>query len=199
MKMLRYRIHQDHDYYEAVMTKMFGNPNSTENDYTTSGQVMMLSLNNCYNKIELYDAEQMAESDYINALTPQNKELLNFEEWEKYLKIGKNDTIEIEINKTRELVEMIKEEDFYMNGFDNNEEQYEEEEKNESEENKEDIVEDGTIDLLGMMEMNSTIKNIIGIGLIIMIFLVVIYGLRKIADLKVNKDKNKKKKKIKSK
>ena len=197
MKMLRYRIHQDHDYYEEVMKRVFSNPNSTENDIAKSGRVMMLSLNNCYNKIEIYDAEQIEKSDYINSVTPQNKELLNFEEWEDYVEKGKNDSISTEIDKTKELIEMIREEELMMSGADNRfEEQYEE--QNDSE-NSEDIDEDSTVDLLGMMETNSKVKYIIGIGLIVMIFLSVVYGLIKSAQLNEDKKKNKKKKKIKSK
>ena len=197
MKMIRYRIHQDHDYYEEVMKRVFSNPNSTENDIAKSGRVMMLSLNNCYNKIVIYDAEQIEKSDYINSVTPQNKELLNFEEWEDYVEKGKNDSISTEIDKTKELIEMIREEELMMSGADNRfEEQYEE--QNDSE-NSEDIDEDSTVDLLGMMETNSKVKYIIGIGLIVMIFLSVVYGLIKIAQLNEDKKKNKKKKKIKSK
>ena len=199
MKMLRYRIHQDHDYYEEVMKRVFSNPNSTENDIKKSGRVMMLSLNNCYKKIDIYDAEQIEQSDYINSVTPQNKELLNFEEWEEYVEKGKNDTIESEIDKTKELIEMIREEELNMIGFNDkfaeSAEQYEE--QNDSEENKEEIDEDSTVDLLGMMEMNSKLKYIIGIGLIVMIFLLVVYGLIKLAQFKENKNKKKKKRKAK--
>ena len=64
---------------------------------------------------------------------------------------------------------MIREEELMMSGADNRfEEQYEE--QNDSE-NSEDIDEDSTVDLLGMMETNSKVKYIIGIGLIVMIFL----------------------------
>ena len=92
---------------------------------------------------------------------------------------------------------MIREEELMMSGADNRfEEQYEE--QNDSE-NSEDIDEDSTVDLLGMMETNSKVKYIIGIGLIVMIFLSVVYGLIKIAQLNEDKKKNKKKKKIKSK
>lgn len=216
IKIFRYRMKQDTDYYEKLIYGIYFRGNSSRENLYTSSMFLTIALNTCFTHIDEYDSKQIDNAEYVNSMTPNNIALLNFEMLEPML----NDTnaLSVEMNKANVLSDALErgelslgklfdevEKEFSDFMDDDEEENEEEDDDNESEEDEYsnprefDLSKLKNLELFGYnyLDLSHNVQNIIGIALIILIFGIVIIGLRIIANMKASKEKTKKKKKNK--
>ena len=175
--------------------------------------ILQYSLFECYQNIDYYDAEYIDEKkSEIDIYEEKYIELLNFEKWENLIRKKDENEIqyavmnlqsayrdiqsgEIEINKYNKKSNQQNKKDYNDNYNNYN---YK---KNENENEQVYIPNENEFELFGInfTNLSPTIKNTIGIALIILVFCCVVFGLKWIQNIRGNNNDNKKKKNKKEK
>lgn len=217
IKIFRYRVKQDTDYYKTLIYGIYLRGNHSSENLYTSAMFLTIALNTCFTHIDEYDSKQIDNAEYVNSMTPNNINLLNFEMLE--LMLNNTNALSAEMKKATDLSDSLERGDLSLGKLfedvekelsvfmdDDNEAEYEEdEEESESEQDENSNFKEFDLNKLKNLEvfgynyldLSHKMQNIIGIVLIILIFGIVIIGLRIIANMNPSKEKTKKKKKKK--
>jgi hypothetical protein len=166
-------------------------------------KVISTLLINCYSKVSIDQATEFVNKEDhkdIDALTADNRQLLEVEKWTEIYKKADKDTIYAEMEKMKEASESFfaiqdilkkeSDEEDKRNGINKEDQQAKNEEYIPVDKNKR-----AEITILGfnISEMNPFVKNLIGFVFIFLIFGGLYFGLKKItAPKEAKKKKNKK-------
>lgn len=207
VKIIRSRIMQDREYFQELY-KLFSKSEEAKDQGLQ--RLYSYSLFNCFDQIGYFDAEEIDSSKNVNALTDENKKLIDWEKWEKLERENNVELLEQELRLLSSTIEVFRSGEIDLSYLQNSvgprEQQYDNDNMNEyynqnpnndvnygfnSREKKIDF----SIFGFNFTKLDSFYKNIIGIGLIILVFLFVIIGLKWISNLRNKNTKAKKEKK----
>lgn len=195
VKIIKSRMNQDENYYNEFIEFLSIGSKKEE----ALNKLFSISLLTCYKQITFFDAEEIDNSNKINALTSENKELLNWEKWENLFKSGDQEALNYEMSTLNEGLEDLRSGEINLNYLhqpqgpqDGRPGEYDERLDYISK-NEKKI--DFSIFGFNFTQLSAKAKNLLGISLIILVFLFVIVGLLWINSIRNQNQKNKKKKK----
>jgi len=202
-KLVQSRADQDKEHFKELSQEL--RPEEINN-------IMQYSLFECYQNIDYYDAEFIDEKNIkdINIYQDKYIDLLNFEKWEDLIRKNDEENIRANFMNLQRAYKDIQSGEIKINRYSKktnqkykktyNEESYN---KNENEDDRFYFPNDmnGDFEIFGInfSKLSPKFKNIVGFGLIFLVFICVIMGLRWIQNIRGQNNNNKKKKNKKEK
>ena len=203
IKILKSRMKQDSEYIKHFIDFLTPKFNNNQND--ALNRLISFAMLSCYDKINYYDADSIATSPVeINSLETTNKDLLSLEKWEMLFKENDEQRLNYEMSLLSSSVS-----DFQSGQVDLSALSQSQPNRNQ---NYDDVQEgneqmgnfytrnenDFDLNIFGfnLKNISQMWKNVIGIGLICIVFGSILIGMKWINDIR-EKGKNKKKKKKK--
>ena len=200
IKILKSRMKQDSEYIKHFIDFLTPKFNNNQND--AMNRLISFAMLSCYDKINYYDADSIATSPVeINSLETTNKDLLSLEKWEMLFKENDEQRLNYEMSLLSSSVS-----DFQSGQVDlsalsqsqpNRNQNYDDvQEGNEQmgnfyTRNEDDF--DLNIFGFNLKNISQMWKNVIGIGLICIVFGSILIGMKWINNIR-EEGKNKKKK-----
>ena len=204
IKILKSRMKQDSEYIKHFIDFLTPKFNNNQND--AMNRLISFAMLSCYDKINYYDADSIATSPIeINSLETTNKDLLSLEKWEMLFKENDEQRLNYEMSLLSSSVS-----DFQSGQVDlsalsqsqpNRNQNYDDiQEGNEQmgnfyTRNEDDF--DLNIFGFNLKNISQMWKNVIGIGLICIVFGSILIGMKWISNIREQGKKDKKKKKKK--
>jgi len=172
--------------------------------------ILQYTLFECYQNINYYDAEEIDSKNNkdIDIYQDNYAELLNFEKWEDLLRKKDENSIQYALMDLQKAYRDIQSGEIKINRYQKkpsqrqrkpNTDDYNQKDNDEQFNFPNDMERDFELFGINFSNISPTIKNIIGITLIIFVFVCVIIGLKWIQNIRGSNDKNKKKKNKKDK
>ena len=203
-KLVQSRAEQDKEHFKELSQEL--KPEEVNN-------ILQYSLFECYQNIDYYDAEFLDEKNVkeINAYQDKYIDLLNFEKWEELIRKKDEESIQYNVMNLQRAYRDIQSGEIKINRYPKkNNQKYKKINNNNDDYGKEDDDDryyvpnniDGDFEVFGInfSKLSPTFKNFVGFGLIFLVFICVIMGLRWIQNIRrENKNKKKKNKKEKKK
>ena len=203
-KLVQSRAEQDKEHFKELSQEL--KPEEVNN-------ILQYSLFECYQNIDYYDAEFLDEKNVkeINAYQDKYIDLLNFEKWEELIRKKDEENIQYNVMNLQRAYRDIQSGEIKINRYpkknnqkykkiNNNDDYYGKEEDDDRFYVPNNI--DGDFEVFGInfSKLSPRFKNIVGFGLIFLVFICVIMGLRWIQNIRgENGNKKKKNKKEKKK
>ena len=145
-----------------------------------SNRLISVALLSCYQKLSFFQADDILTKykDFksIPSKTQEFKDLISLEKWAEVLTSGDSERIQAEMGNLQEAAADLRSDDVSLNSYDGerSEENYSEAQDIHYDRNK-------NVDLnifgLNLTELDPFTKNVLGLGLIALVFLSIIYGL----------------------
>ena len=195
VKIIRSRMNQDENYYKELIDFLSIGTKKEE----ALNKLFSISLLTCYKQITFFDAEEIDNSNKINALTSENKQLLNWEKWENLFKSGDQEALNYEMSTLNEGLEDLRSGEINLNYL--HEPQGQQDGRSSEYDERLDYISknekkiDFSIFGFNFTQLDGKSKNLLGISLIVLVFLFVIGGLQWINSIRNQNQKDKKKKK----
>jgi hypothetical protein len=203
IKILKSRMNQDSEYIKHFIEFLTPKFNNNQND--AMNRLISFAMLSCYDKINYYDADSIATSPVeINSLETTNKDLLSLEKWEMLFKENDEQRLNYEMSLLSSSVS-----DFQSGQVDLSALSQSQPNRNQ---NYDDVQEgneqmgnfytrnenDFDLNIFGfnLKNISQMWKNVIGIGLICIVFESILIGMKWINIIREER-KNKKKKKKK--
>ena len=203
IKILKSRMKQDSEYIKHFIDFLTPKFNNNQND--AMNRLISFAMLSCYDKINYYDADSIATSPVeINSLETTNKDLLSLEKWEMLFKENDEQRLNYEMSLLSSSVS-----DFQSGQVDLSALSQSQPNRNQ---NYDDVQEgneqmgnfytrnenDFDLNIFGfnLKNISQMWKNVIGIGLICIVFGSILIGMKWINNIR-EQGKNKKKKKKK--
>ena len=203
-KLVQSRADQDKEHFKELSAEL--RPEEINN-------IMQYSLFECYQNIDYYDAEFIDEKNIkdINIYQDKYIDLLNFEKWEDLIRKNDEESIRENFMNLQRAYRDIQSGEIKINRYSKksnqrNKKTYNEESYNANENDDEDRFYfpndmNGDFEIFGInfSKLSPKFKNIVGFGLIFLVFIFIIIGLRWIQNIRGLNGNNKKKKNKKEK
>ena len=201
-KLVQSHADQDREHFKELSSEL--KPEEVNN-------ILQYSLFDCYQNIDYYDAEFIDEKNIkeINIYQDKYIDLLNFEKWEDLIRKKDEESIQYNVMNLQRAYKDIQSGEIKINRYAkkpnpknrkiNNDNMYEKTDDDDRFFMPNDF--DGDFELFGFnfSKLSPKFKNIVGFGLILLVFICIIIGLRWIQNIRGQntnkKKKNKKKKK----
>jgi len=202
-KLVQSRADQDREHFKELSSEL--KPEEVNN-------ILQYSLFDCYQNIDYYDAEFIDEKNIkeINIYQDKYIDLLNFEKWEDLIRKKDEESIQYNVMNLQRAYKDIQSGEIKINRYAkkpnpknrkiNNDNMYEKTDDDDRFFMPNDF--DGDFELFGFnfSKLSPKFKNIVGFGLILLVFICIIMGLRWIQNIRgQNTNKKKKNKKEKKK
>ena len=202
-KLVQSRADQDREHFKELSSEL--KPEEINN-------ILQYSLFDCYQNIDYYDAEFIDEKNIkeINIYQDKYIDLLNFEKWEDLIRKKDEENIQYNVMNLQRAYKDIQSGEIKINRYAkkpnpknrkiNNDNMYEKTDDDDRFFMPNDF--DGDFELFGFnfSKLSPKFKNIVGFGLILLVFICIIIGLRWIQNIRgQNTNKKKKNKKEKKK
>jgi len=202
-KLVQSRADQDREHFKELSSEL--KPEEVNN-------ILQYSLFDCYQNIDYYDAEFIDEKNIkeINIYQDKYIDLLNFEKWEDLIRKKDEESIQYNVMNLQRAYKDIQSGEIKINRYAkkpnpknrkiNNDNMYEKTDDDDRFFMPNDF--DGDFELFGFnfSKLSPKFKNIVGFGLILLVFICIIIGLRWIQNIRgQNTNKKKKNKKEKKK
>ena len=204
IKILKSRMKQDSEYIKHFIDFLTPKFNNNQND--ALNRLISFAMLSCYDKINYYDADSIATSPIeINSLETTNKDLLSLEKWEMLFKENDEQRLNYEMSLLSSSVS-----DFQSGQVDLSALSQSQPNRNQ---NYDDVQEgneqmgnfytrnenDFDLNIFGfnLKNISQMWKNVIGIGLICIVFGSILIGMKWISNIREQEKKDKKKKKKK--
>jgi hypothetical protein len=204
IKILKSRMKQDSEYIKHFIDFLTPKFNNNQND--ALNRLISFAMLSCYDKINYYDADSIATSPIeINSLETTNKDLLSLEKWEMLFKENDEQRLNYEMSLLSSSVS-----DFQSGQVDLSALSQSQPNRNQ---NYDDVQEgneqmgnfytrnenDFDLNIFGfnLKNISQMWKNVIGIGLICIVFGSILIGMKWISNIREQGKKDKKKKKKK--
>ena len=204
IKILKSRMKQDSEYIKHFIDFLTPKFNNNQND--AMNRLISFAMLSCYDKINYYDADSIATSPVeINSLETTNKDLLSLEKWEMLFKENDEQRLNYEMSLLSSSVS-----DFQSGQVDLSALSQSQPNRNQ---NYDDVQEgneqmgnfytrnenDFDLNIFGfnLKNISQMWKNVIGIGLICIVFGSILIGMKWISNIREQGKKDKKKKKKK--
>lgn len=204
IKILKSRMKQDSEYIKHFIDFLTPKFNNNQND--AMNRLISFAMLSCYDKINYYDADSIATSPIeINSLETTNKDLLSLEKWEMLFKENDEQRLNYEMSLLSSSVS-----DFQSGQVDLSALSQSQPNRNQ---NYDDVQEgneqmgnfytrnenDFDLNIFGfnLKNISQMWKNVIGIGLICIVFGSILIGMKWISNIREQGKKDKKKKKKK--
>ena len=202
-KLVQSRADQDREHFKELSSEL--KPEEVNN-------ILQYSLFDCYQNIDYYDAEFIDEKNIkeINIYQDKYIDLLNFEKWEDLIRKKDEESIQYNVMNLQRAYKDIQSGEIKINRYAkkpnpknrkiNNDNMYEKTDDDDRFFMPNDF--DGDFELFGFnfSKLSPKFKNIVGFGLILLVFICIIIGLRWIQNIREqNTNKKKKNKKEKKK
>ena len=202
-KLVQSRADQDREHFKELSSEL--KPEEVNN-------ILQYSLFDCYQNIDYYDAEFIDEKNIkeINIYQDKYIDLLNFEKWEDLIRKKDEESIQYNVMNLQRAYKDIQSGEIKINRYAkkpnpknrkiNNDNMYEKTDDDDRFFMPNDF--DGDFELFGFnfSKLSPKFKNIVGFGLILLVFICIIIGLRWIKNIRgQNTNKKKKNKKEKKK
>ena len=204
IKILKSRMKQDSEYIKHFIDFLTPKFNNNQND--ALNRLISFAMLSCYDKINYYDADSIATSPVeINSLETTNKDLLSLEKWEMLFKENDEQRLNYEMSLLSSSVS-----DFQSGQVDLSALSQSQPNRNQ---NYDDVQEgneqmgnfytrnenDFDLNIFGfnLKNISQMWKNVIGIGLICIVFGSILIGMKWISNIREQGKKDKKKKKKK--
>ena len=204
IKILKSRMNQDSEYIKHFIEFLTPKFNNNQND--AMNRLISFAMLSCYDKINYYDADSIATSPVeINRLETTNKDLLSLEKWEMLFKENDEQRLNYEMSLLSSSVS-----DFQSGQVDLSALSQSQPNRNQ---NYDDVQEgneqmgnfytrnenDFDLNIFGfnLKNISQMWKNVIGIGLICIVFGSILIGMKWISNIREQGKKDKKKKKKK--
>ena len=204
IKILKSRMKQDSEYIKHFIDFLTPKFNNNQND--ALNRLISFAMLSCYDKINYYDADSIATSPVeINSLETTNKDLLSLEKWEMLFKENDEQRLNYEMSLLSSSVS-----DFQSGQVDLSALSQSQPNRNQ---NYDDVQEgneqmgnfytrnenDFDLNIFGfnLKNISQMWKNVIGIGLICIVFGSILIGMKWISNIREQGKKEKKKKKKK--
>ena len=204
IKILKSRMKQDSEYIKHFIDFLTPKFNNNQND--AINRLISFAMLSCYDKINYYDADSIATSPVeINSLETTNKDLLSLEKWEMLFKENDEQRLNYEMSLLSSSVS-----DFQSGQVDLSALSQSQPNRNQ---NYDDVQEgneqmgnfytrnenDFDLNIFGfnLKNISQMWKNVIGIGLICIVFGSILIGMKWISNIREQGKKDKKKKKKK--
>jgi len=204
IKILKSRMKQDSEYIKHFIDFLTPKFNNNQND--AMNRLISFAMLSCYDKINYYDADSIATSPVeINSLETTNKDLLSLEKWEMLFKENDEQRLNYEMSLLSSSVS-----DFQSGQVDLSALSQSQPNRNQ---NYDDVQEgneqmgnfytrnenDFDLNIFGfnLKNISQMWKNVIGIGLICIVFGSILIGMKWISNIREQGKKEKKKKKKK--
>lgn len=183
---------------------------STEFNQEDINKILQYTLFECYQNINYYDAEDIDSKNIneIDVYQDNYNDLLNFEKWEDLLKRKDENSIQYALMDLQKAYRDIQSGAIKINRYQKrpsqrptkpNMNEYSQRDDEEQFNFPSDMERDFTLFGVNFSNLPPTLKNVIGITLIILVFLSVVVGLKWIKSIRGENDKSKKKKNKKEK
>ena len=203
-KLVQSRADQDREHFKELSSEL--KPEEVNN-------ILQYSLFDCYQNIDYYDAEFIDEKNIkeINIYQDKYIDLLNFEKWEDLIRKKDEESIQYNVMNLQRAYKDIQSGEIKINRYAkkpnpknrkiNNDNMYE---KTDDDDDRFFMPNDfdGDFELFGFnfSKLSPKFKNIVGFGLILLVFICILIGLRWIQNIRgQNTNKKKKNKKEKKK
>ena len=204
IKILKSRMKQDSEYIKHFIDFLTPKFNNNQND--AMNRLISFAMLSCYDKINYYDADSIATSPVeINNLEATNKDLLSLEKWEMLFKENDEQRLNYEMSLLSSSVS-----DFQSGQVDLSALSQSQPNRNQ---NYDDVQEgneqmgnfytrnenDFDLNIFGfnLKNISQMWKNVIGIGLICIVFGSILIGMKWISNIREQGKKDKKNKKKK--
>lgn len=202
-KLVQSRADQDREHFKELSSEL--KPEEVNN-------ILQYSLFDCYQNIDYYDAEFIDEKNIkeINIYQDKYIDLLNFEKWEDLIRKKDEESIQYNVMNLQRAYKDIQSGEIKINRYAkkpnpknrkiNNDNMYEKTDDDDRFFMPNDF--DGDFELFGFnfSKLSPKFKNIVGFGLILLVFICILIGLRWIQNIRgQNTNKKKKNKKEKKK
>ena len=202
-KLVQSHADQDREHFKELSSEL--KPEEVNN-------ILQYSLFDCYQNIDYYDAEFIDEKNIkeINIYQDKYIDLLNFEKWEDLIRKKDEESIQYNVMNLQRAYKDIQSGEIKINRYAkkpnpknrkvNNDNMYEKTDDDDRFFMPNDF--DGDFELFGFnfSKLSPKFKNIVGFGLILLVFICIIIGLRWIQNIRAqNTNKKKKSKKEKKK
>ena len=202
-KLVQSHADQDREHFKELSSEL--KPEEVNN-------ILQYSLFDCYQNIDYYDAEFIDEKNIkeINIYQDKYIDLLNFEKWEDLIRKKDEESIQYNVMNLQRAYKDIQSGEIKINRYSkkpnpknrkiNNDNMYEKTDDDDRFFMPNDF--DGDFELFGFnfSKLSPKFKNIVGFGLILLVFICIIIGLRWIQNIRgQNTNKKKKNKKEKKK
>jgi hypothetical protein len=202
-KLVQSHADQDREHFKELSSEL--KPEEVNN-------ILQYSLFDCYQNIDYYDAEFIDEKNIkeINIYQDKYIDLLNFEKWEDLIRKKDEESIQYNVMNLQRAYKDIQSGEIKINRYAkkpnpknrkiNNDNMYEKTDDDDRFFMPNDF--DGDFELFGFnfSKLSPKFKNIVGFGLILLVFICIIIGLRWIQNIREqNTNKKKKNKKEKKK
>ena len=202
-KLVQSHADQDREHFKELSSEL--KPEEVNN-------ILQYSLFDCYQNIDYYDAEFIDEKNIkeINIYQDKYIDLLNFEKWEDLIRKKDEESIQYNVMNLQRAYKDIQSGEIKINRYAkkpnpknrkiNNDNMYEKTDDDDRFFMPNDF--DGDFELFGFnfSKLSPKFKNIVGFGLILLVFICIIIGLRWIQNIRrQNTNKKKKNKKEKKK
>ena len=202
IKILKSRMNQDSEYIKHFIE--FLTPKFNNNQNEAMNRLISFAMLSCYDKINYYDADSIATSPVeINSLETTNKDLLSLEKWEMLFKENDEQRLNYEMSLLSSSVSDFQSGQVDLSAlsqsqprnqnYDDVQEGYDQM-GNIYTRNEENF--DLAIFGFNLKNLSQKWKNVIGIGLICIVFGSILFGMKWINNIR-EQGKNKKKKKKK--
>ena len=201
-KLVQSRAEQDKEHFRELSSEL--KPEEVNN-------ILQYSLFECYQNIDYYDAEFIDEKNAkdINIYQDKYIDLLNFEKWEDLIRKKDEENIKYNVMNLQRAYRDIQSGEIKINRYSkktnqkykrtNNEDSYGKENEDDRFYFPNDMNGDFEIFGINFSKLSPKFKNIVGFGLIFLVFICVIMGLRWIQNIRGQNNNNKKKKNKKEK
>ena len=203
-KLVQSHADQDREHFKELSSEL--KPEEVNN-------ILQYSLFDCYQNIDYYDAEFIDEKNIkeINIYQDKYIDLLNFEKWEDLIRKKDEESIQYNVMNLQRAYKDIQSGEIKINRYAkkpnpknrkiNNDNMYE---KTDDDDDRFFMPNDfdGDFELFGFnfSKLSPKFKNIVGFGLILLVFICILIGLRWIQNIRgQNTNKKKKNKKEKKK
>ena len=202
-KLVQSHADQDREHFKELSSEL--KPEEVNN-------ILQYSLFDCYQNIDYYDAEFIDEKNIkeINIYQDKYIDLLNFEKWEDLIRKKDEESIQYNVMNLQRAYKDIQSGEIKINRYAkkpnpknrkiNNDNMYEKTDDDDRFFMPNDF--DGDFELFGFnfSKLSPKFKNIVGFGLILLVFICILIGLRWIQNIRgQNTNKKKKNKKEKKK
>ena len=202
-KLVQSHAAQDREHFKELSSEL--KPEEVNN-------ILQYSLFDCYQNIDYYDAEFIDEKNIkeINIYQDKYIDLLNFEKWEDLIRKKDEESIQYNVMNLQRAYKDIQSGEIKINRYAkkpnpknrkiNNDNMYEKTDDDDRFFMPNDF--DGDFELFGFnfSKLSPKFKNIVGFGLILLVFICILIGLRWIQNIRgQNTNKKKKNKKEKKK
>ena len=206
IKILKSRMKQDSEYIKHFVDFLTPKFNNNQND--AINRLISFAMLSCYDKINYYDADTIASSPVeVNSLETNNKDLLSLEKWEMLFKENDEQRLNYEMSLLSSSVSDFQSGQVDLSALSQS--------APHSNQNYDDVQDPNFNDQMGniytrneddvdlsifgynLKNIDKKWKNIIGIGLIAIVFGSILMGMRWIKGIRDEGKKKKKKKKKK--